>query len=262
MKAEQSATPGSSALIELRQAQPQRQPAANVTVNPHAGYSGLSGCKSHGCVGSPANESAASVRVVGAPASAASQGAEASLSLPCSAASAAGLPSVPGAGVFAGLTTTLLRIKGADQDAQTAFGGLPTLPHAGNAGGLPTGPGQHQHPAGCAEPQRRALQAPSPGLRPDPAPRARYGSMTPPWFVHISFKNDVLEVLEFRSYITANDDAAELRRDPDILSVEIVDYLGRIVQSPDLLEMILPTDRRAPGLYRWHEPTETLIRVL
>ena len=41
------ATPGFRPLIELRQAQGQRQPAANVTVRLHAAHSAFLACKSH-----------------------------------------------------------------------------------------------------------------------------------------------------------------------------------------------------------------------
>ena len=40
-------TPGARPLIELRQAQGQRQPAANVTVRLHAAHSAFLACKSH-----------------------------------------------------------------------------------------------------------------------------------------------------------------------------------------------------------------------
>lgn len=177
MNADRLSTPGADDLIELRQAQEPDPAAANVTASTGAGCSGFSPCKSHRCWERPERRSGKQGRLLGRAVAGATPRKRGPLALPGPPSSAP--PRTTGRrGRRPAERRPGQRPRAQPQPTRRAhrIGG----PRIGCArDGPPGAPGslplacEGDCPAGCAEPLLRALNAPFPWLRPDPAPMAR-----------------------------------------------------------------------------------------
>ena len=223
-------------LIELRQAQGQHQPAANVTVNGGAGCSGFAACKSH----------------------------RSSHRLSDDHSTRDALRTSAG-GAFASIACTLTGEGASRQGAQETDGVASHMTAEGGVGGSSIAPlaSRSDCPPGTAGAPLRALHAPSPGLRPDPAPRARPG-----WSVSIGWLgSDLCELVGFEDYDEARVFFDAQCNDPEVSTVELGDRNGRLIAgNEDWFSQEIYTNAATafdfkPGTYRWIERLETFYPV-
>ena len=245
-----SPTPGVSPLIELRQAQPQRQPAAHVTVSGDAGCSGLSARKSHRCVVPAFGEDLASDR----------QGRCRGVSSASPAAptwlseTPATLPLTHRAGVFAGMVKHLAGREYGFQDAQPAGPSLPAAEPAATPSG--------------ASPELGSMDT-----APLAAPRSHGGSTpiraqgpAPAWSVRVCWQgSDLYEIVPFEEYQAACEFFETQLADSEVLSVELTDRHHRLIHDSDERRYLDRSQAEygadIPGLYRWNESLVTFHRV-